>query len=316
MGAREGQMTQIDIITLSFSGDFEVCKTLCETVDRFVPQEIMHRVYVPRSDLALFQSLETPRRLIAAQEDLLPWWFCKVPLPSPAWRKRLFLPRRNVYVTPFSLPVRGWITQQIMKIAATAQSPADVVIHMDSDTTFIRPFKPDYIIKDGLVRFFRDPNPNGLESHARWQKAARQMLGLAANPNYEAEYIGACLIWKTSVLRGMINDLQEVSGRHWIKTLARSQHFAEYVLYGVYADQIIGLEKAGLRAEDFSLCLTRWADPINNAQDLEGFLDELRPYHLACTIQSTIGNSTMSHEAIVEEVIERAAKNSTDPGTA
>jgi hypothetical protein len=301
-------MTKIDIVTLSFAGDFDVCKTLCATVDRFVPQDIMHRLYVPRSDLQLFQSLANDRCHIYAQEDLLPWWFCKVPLPSPIWRKRLFLPRRNVYITPFSLPVRGWITQQIMKIAATATSPADVVIHMDSDTTFIRPFKPEHIVIDGLTRFYRDPNPTGLATHTTWQKAARQLLGLAANPNYEAEYIGACLVWKTSVLRDMIQQMEKGSGSSWIKTLARSPHFAEYVLYGVYVDQIAGLEKTGLYTEDFSLCLTRWADPIENDKDLGAFIDELQSYHLACTIQSTIGSSMIGHAAIVEKVIERAAE--------
>ena len=300
-------MTTIDIVTLSFSGDLEVCKTLCATVDRFVPREIAHHVYVPRSDIDLFKPLANSRRHIHAQEDLLPWWFCKVPLPSPKWRKRLFLPRRNVYVTPFSLPVRGWITQQIMKIAATAASTSDVVIHMDSDTTFIRPLKAEHVEKEGLVRFYRDPNPTGLATHATWQKTARQMLGVDANPNYQAEYIGACLVWKTSVLRDMTKRLEKVSGTNWIKTLARCRHFAEYVLYGVYVDHITGQQASGLRAEDFSLCLTRWADPINSEKDLEEFIAELQPYHLSCTVQSTIGNSMMNHQSIIEKVIEHAA---------
>ena len=50
------------IITCSFRDDLDSCRMLCDSVDRFVPEGIAHRIYVPTADLALFADLETPRR--------------------------------------------------------------------------------------------------------------------------------------------------------------------------------------------------------------------------------------------------------------
>lgn len=300
-------MSRIEIITLSYAGDFEMCRVLCDSIDRLVPQDMVHRLFVPRSDLALFAPLSSARRVVVAEEELLPWWFPRLPMPAPRWRKLLFLPRRNVYVTPFSLPVRGWIAQQIMKIAAAARSEADIVIHMDSDVAFIRPLRPEHVIRDGLVRLYRDPQSSGLAGHARWQEVAGRLLGLPSEPFYGAEYIDSCVVWKTSVLRDMIARIEAVSGSTWIKTLARTPHFAEYVLYGVHADRIMGLEKAGLRAETFSLCLSRWTGSLDTEAAVADFVGAVRPFHVACNIQSTISGDVEQRNHIIARIAEQAA---------
>jgi hypothetical protein len=97
------------LVTCSYSGDFEACRLLCESVDRYVPDTIHHSLFVPAGDMELFSDLASSRRTIAAQESLLPRWFYKLPMPGQPWRALLRLPRRNIYLTPYSLPVRGWI---------------------------------------------------------------------------------------------------------------------------------------------------------------------------------------------------------------
>lgn len=300
-------MSRVEVITLSYAGDYEMCRALCESVDRFVADDVVHRLCVPHSDLSLFSQLASSRRTVEAQDRYLPWWFFKMPLPSPRWRKLLCLPRRNVYLTPFSLPVRGWITQQIIKIAVAIRSQAEIVLHMDSDAMFIRPLKEENLTRGGLVRIYRDPVSSGLESHEKWQRAAGRLLGLPSKGFYGAEYIDTCLVWRTSVLRGMIERLEAVSGADWITTLARTPHFAEYVLYGVYADRIVGLNKAGLREEAFSLCLSRWTGSLETAEAVEAFVDEVQPFHVACNIQSTISGDMEQRKRIIALVADRAA---------
>lgn len=295
----------IELLTLSYRGDFAVCQLLCDSMDRFVPDDVAHRLAVPRDDLTLFAPLATERRRLVAQEDLLPGWFRR----APRWVMDLTRLRRNLYLTPFSLPVRGWIAQQIMKIAAAAASDADAVVHIDSDNAFIRPFSPAAILaEDGRVRIFRDPNPAGLAGHAAWQKAAGQLLGLPASPFYGGEYIDQLVVWRPDVVRGLIDRLETVSGRDWILTLARTPHFAEYVLYGVYADQVLGWEAAGLVPQAFSLSHSMWTDTLGeDAAALDAFVAALEPQHLSCLLQSTLSQDIARRREIFERVAAAAA---------
>lgn len=298
----------VELLTLSYSGDFEVCRLLCQSMDRFVPADITHRLIVPRADLPLFAPLASKTRKLEAQDHYLPAWFKRVPMPSPKWRRRLHLPRRDVYVTPFSLPVRGWIAQQIMKISAAAKSPADLVVHVDSDNVFVRPFSLDRIYRDGKARIYRDDKPVGLETHARWQRAAGQLLGLEAENFYGGEYIDPFVVWKTDIVRKLTERLQAVSGTDWIKTLARTQHFAEYVLYGVFADRIEGFENAGLRPENLSLCHSVWHRGFEDDDTLTAFVEALQPYHQTCLIQSTVAKDLAARERLFSLVTAFAEK--------
>ncbi len=88
-------LEKVELLTLSYRGDYEVCRLLCESVDRFVPADIEHRLAVPRADLDLFASLANSRRRLIAQEDLLPNWF----VPVPRWLVRLVRLRRRVLTT-------------------------------------------------------------------------------------------------------------------------------------------------------------------------------------------------------------------------
>jgi hypothetical protein len=297
----------VNLITCSFRGDLEVCRMLCASVDRFVPATIPHTLYVPRADIPLFADLASDRRIIRAQEDLLPRWFVKLPLPSREWRRRLHLPRRNMYVTPYSLLVRGWIAQQIIKIAATAEASAEIVTHVDSDSIFIRPLKLEHLTRDGKVRLFRDPDMVPLETHRVWQEAAGRLLGLPPSRYYGAEYIDPLVVWRRSVIRRMTARIEEISGRDWRIALARTPHFAEYVLYGVFADQVLGMEEAGLMPETFSLNHARWGDEFEGAAGVQAFIDALEPHHVASLIQSTMSTSMAERQAIFERLAARAA---------
>lgn len=298
----------MEFLTLSYRGDYEVCRMLCESMDRFVPQDIQHRMVVPRADLELFSALASPRRRLVAEEDVLPRWFRRAPMPAPRWRKLLRLPRRNVYLTPFSMPVRGWIAQQIMKIAAAAASTADIVVHIDSDNAFIRPFARELITPSGRVRLYRSPSPAGHDTHVVWQHAAGRLLGLPDRAFYGGEYIDSFVIWKTGVVRGLIRRLEEVSGRNWVVALSRTPHFAEYVLYGIYAEHIAGFENAGLSPQPESLAHSMWEDGFDGEDAVQAFVEAVQPHHLSCLIQSTLSESVESRRAIFDRVTAAAAR--------
>jgi hypothetical protein len=295
-------------MTCSFRGDFEICRMLCDSVNRFVPNTIEHWLIVPDADQAMFESLATARCKIITESSVMPRWFVKMPMPAPRWRGLLHLPRRDIYLTPFSLPVRGWIFQQILKIAATTAAKSNIVVHIDSDAAFIRPLKLERLVHGGQIHLFRDPHRVDLPYHQRWQQAAGKLLGLPPSDYYGAEYIEPLVVWDRAVALGMINRIENISRRNWMISLARTPHFSEYVLYGVYADQVLGLEAAKLYPDANPLCHSRWGgDPFINADDEAAFISAIKPQHLSCNIQSTIETPLSKRVHLFERAVSFAA---------
>jgi len=278
---------QANIITLSFQGDLEVCRLLCASFDRYAPEGFLHSLYVPTADIPLFANLGGERRRIATQESLLPRWFWKAPLPSSRWRKRLFLPRRNVYLTPFSLPVRGWIAQQIMKIASALVSECEIVAFLDSDNALIRPLSIDHLTRAGKIRHYHNSHYPELPGQQRWYDEARRLLGLPQDDSYRPGYIHPMIVWRREVVHGMIQRIEATTDQSWVVALARTQHFAEYNIYGLYAEQILGLEAAGLYSESRPLVHSCWSTGVHGKAETAAFVQALEPDHVACNLQST-----------------------------
>ncbi len=304
-------MTRVSLLTLSFRGDLEICRLLCETADRFVDPQIAHVIAVPKADLPLFAPMAHEHRRIIAQEDLLPGWLLKVPLPSPAWRRRLFLPRRNVYLSLRGRPVRGWIAQQLMKIAAAASIDADIVVHIDSDAAFIRPTRPQDFLLDGKARFLREPGTGNSPMHAAWHRAASRLLGLAPSDYHGADYIDAGLVtWRRENVSRLIAHLER-DGGDWRANLIAAGEFSEYVLYGVFVDKILGYE-AQQTPTSRRQCLTLW--DASAANEAEAAIDRLEPWHHAMAIQSTIALGQTERRAILAKAIAKAEERDRWPG--
>ena len=297
------------ILTCSFRGDFENCRMLCESVDRFVPASIEQTLFVPKNDIAMFSELATARRKVVSEDTLLPTWFRKLPLPGPRWRRLLRLPRRNIYLTPFSPPVRGWIAQQMMKIAAASRAPTEIVLHVDSDNVFIRPLTMDRLTRDNRhVRLYQQPNAVDQEGHKTWHLAASRLFGLPPDAFHAGDYIDSLVVWRRSVARKMIKRIESVGGRDWRIILARTPHFSEYILYGVFAERVLGLEEAGLVAEPFSLCHSLWSEGFGDAEEETAFVESLRPEQVMCLVQSTLPLSIPERRRVFDRVREFAAR--------
>ena len=295
--------TDASILTCSFRGDFEICSMLCESIDRFVPETIKHKLYVPQADLTLFQPLENARRSVISEDTLLPRWFWKIPMPNARWRRRLFLPRRNFYLTPFSMPVRGWIAQQIMKIAAAAESSTEIVLHVDSDALFVRPLSVDRLFADGAhARLFRRP-PEAGKGHRSWHLAASKLLDLPPDEFHDGDYIDSLVVWRRSVVRKMIERIEQTGKRDWKVILGRTPHFSEYLLYGVFAERVLGLADAKLAIEKVSLCHSRWLGEFSDSKDEGDFVTSLDPKMIGFSVQSTIALPLAERRDLYERMV-------------
>jgi hypothetical protein len=269
-------MTRMAVITKSFAPDFELCVALNRSVLDNSPDTVWHHIIVPRSDLRLFGRLAGPRTHIRCEADLLPRTFIRVPFNNITVNLSRPLP-----------PVRGWIQQQVVKLAAIAASECDVMLVVDSDVEFIRPFTAEMFVRNGTVRFFCKPNQidKRLPRHMTWHRVARALLGLpSAEPPY-SDYISSPLAWDPMIVRQMLARVTATTGRPWPTAIAGQLHFSECVLYGVFVDGVIGAP-ANSFASDDALSLLYWAQTPLNLDSVAHFIRGVRPNDIAAVIQS------------------------------
>jgi hypothetical protein len=237
------------VLTPSFGPDFELCADLNRSVLAFSADDVRHQIVVPRRDLELFGRLAGPRTEIRAEPEFLPASFVKAPGVNLTVNLR----------RPFP-PVRGWILQQVLKLAAAAQADADVVLLVDSDIEFVRPFSAtDFRGDDGVVRFYRKPNEidDRLPRHVLWHHAAHALLGLKPPTVPMHDYVSSLLAWDPTLVRQLLAQVESTTGRRWADAVAGQLHFSEWTLYGVFVDAIVG-PPANADPADRSRCHARW----------------------------------------------------------
>jgi hypothetical protein len=264
------------VITPSFAPDFELCVDLNRSVLAYSPGSVHHDIVVPRSDLKLFGQLAGPRTHIRCEADLLPRSFVRVPFG------KLTINLGRPYP-----PVRGWILQQVVKLAAAAASEDDVVVLVDSDIEFIRPFGVETFVRDGVVRFYGKPDEidKRLPRHMIWHRAARSLLGLPPTEPPYTDYVSSLLAWDPAIVRRMLKRVTVTTGRPWTTAIAGQLHFSEWTLYGVFVDGVIGAA-ANSFASDDPLCLAYWETTPLNRDGAVDFLRGARPTDVAAMISA------------------------------
>ena len=249
------------VITPSFAPDFGLCADLNRSVLTYAPDSVRHHIIVPASDLKLFGQLAGPRTHVRCVNEFLPGSFVS------------FGKYKINLSHPFP-PVRGWILQQVMKLAAVAACEEDVALLVDSDIEFLRPFTADTFVRDGVVRFYRKPGAvdKRLPRHMIWHGVARSMLGLSpAEPPY-TDYINSPMAWDPTIVRRLLERVTVTTGRAWTTAVAGKLHFSECTLYGLFVDEAIGAPANSFASDDI-LCVGYWETvPL----ELDGAIDFLR----------------------------------------
>jgi hypothetical protein len=269
-------MVRMAVITKSYAPDFEMCAALNRSVLEHSAADVEHRIIVPRSHLKLFSRLEGSRTRICCEGELLPRLFVRLPFANVSIN----------LAKPFP-PVRGWILQQVIKLAAVAASDEDVVLVVDSDAEFVRPFTAEMFMRNGIVRFFRSPGhvAEHLPRHISWHRVARSLLGFPQAPPPYPDYIVPVLAWDPRIVRRMLVQVASTTRRPWTTAIAGQLAFSECVLYGVFIDGVGGAP-ANAFASDDSLTLIHWEhSPLTEAGSAE-FVRKIRPTDVAAVIQS------------------------------
>jgi Family of unknown function (DUF6492) len=152
-------------------------------------------------------------------------------------------------------PLRGWILQQLAKLAVAERAPERIVVMADSDLVFVRPVTVETFAPGGRVRLYRKDNAvtGSMSRHVRWHAVARKLLGLSAVPAPPLpDYVSGLNSWDRNVVERMLRRIENITGRRWIESVGRELHFSEQILYGVQADEIE--EASNFTPSQDSLC--------------------------------------------------------------
>lgn len=283
------------VVTPSFRGDLALFHDLHLSVLAHTPGDTVHHVVVPRQDLPLFRAYAGPRCVLHTPNDLLPRRFRQV----PRWPGQLDVLR------PWH-PVRGWIVQQLVKLAVTELLDVDVALQVDSDVALVRPADASTFSEDGRPALYRLEGGvhEGMGQHVRWHAEARRLLDLPPAPVPLHDYIAAFVPWQPDAVRALLGQVRAVSGRDWTVALASCWHVSEHLLYGVFVDEVLDPGRQRFARTDRSRCLSWWEEQPLDAQRAQDLLARVSPDDVAVMVSA----KSRTPQALRREVLDQLGR--------
>lgn len=287
----------LTVITPSYAPDFELFADLHRSVLRHTAGDVRHVVVVPHRDAARFEAIGSTRLVVLTVESLLA-------------RRMVPVPGANAWVNvrhPLP-PIRGWVMQQIAKVAAALQCPAGVVLVVDSDVVLVRDVEERTFrdTEDGVVTYRR---PGGvtaaMERHVRWHDVARRLLDLPPAPPVAvsplADYISPLCAWDRRVVETMTQRIGAVAGRPWQDALGAQLHVSEFILYGVHADLVADGEP---RWTADSRCHDYWSTTPLDLKGARVFVDGTKDSDVAIMISAKSHTPLRVRRAALKSLVE------------
>lgn len=291
-------MLSAAIIIASYGPDFERCQLLVESVDKFLKDEIPMYIIVPSKDVNLFEGLNKSGRVRVINENsLLPWWVIRLPF-SKKWRLSLC-----------TIPLRGWVIQQMCKLNISAFSNEDYYIILDSDNVFVRPWSvTDFVNQEQQVRLLSVPGRGrNIPSHYPWHRVSGKLLGLEQKDYFGCGYIGNIVTWRRDTLLKLQEHLKRKNFGGWQRAVAKNMTISEYILYGIYSEHVLK-ENSGHYGEAQNIVHEYWTEKNLSDDEINGFLAKMEPHHIAAMITAKAGISVERYEKIIRKLWETQEK--------
>jgi len=273
------------MVTPTYLPDLKRCEVLAESLDRTNP-DVPHYLIVDRCDHSAFKHLEGRKRRIIESEALLGRWIWRTPTAKGYW------------LSLRAPPVRGWILQQILKIAAIEAVAEQILVFCDSDTAFIRGFGRDDLMVNGKIGLL-DVEFAG---HAEWTATARRLLGLPKdNRAGSRNYVGNMICWDRDTVKAMQQRIAAVSGVDWKVALARTPRFSEYMIYGVFVSELLGYAASPHAPSSVPLVKPSWDISLSTDASLAAFFSGVDPKTVAIMIHSKDGVDPVRYRRHLEQ---------------
>ncbi|PSB09292.1 hypothetical protein C7B76_25505 [filamentous cyanobacterium CCP2] len=274
-------------ITPSYAPDFQRCKLLCWSIQKFVTFPVKHYIVVDQKDLALFQELANSYTKILTKEEILPAWIKRIPFFD---KKNIWLNLRGYKSGNFLL--RGWLVQQIVKLAAAQYVEEEVLVFVDSDVAFIEPFDVHTLVSQDKVRLFRVEhylNENDKLSD-KWKECAKHLLNLPSENYYYDNYVNQIITWRRNTLLRMYQRIEQNFQKDWLETISEMKHLSEYILYGIFASYV-SREHSGHYDDHLQkICWCYWEEVPMTPEALKAFFQDAQSSgHKAVMISAKSG---------------------------
>jgi len=232
--------------TPSYRNDAERFSLLRNSIRYFYEDSCQHIVLVPKKDVALFKQLNKGDAdlVIREQEEFVhprfyPSFFSKLVkylAPSQSWRVEKFNGKS------------GWIQQQIIKLCLPQVVDSGPVLIIDSDTFFVNPLSKKKLGLCEEGRFLLKDCPTTESGrHRNHMERSRKTLGLPAGST-EHHYMTSPQIWYPDFVTSLRKHLEKSYQLDWQLALYKSRNISEYLLYGLYIEEMLKPENLLIKA--------------------------------------------------------------------
>lgn len=264
-------MKSIAFITPSYGPDLGRCEILVESVRHFAA-DVNHYIIVDAHDRPAFAHLAGPRTIIVPSEEALHPTFHRIP------------GRRGLWLSWRTLPLRGWMAQQLMKLSAPSFSSEDIIVCLDSDMAFVRPFRLDHLLAGDRVGLLDVDYAGGMVP--TWTEVAAGLLGLPAGSCAPRGHVGEMIAWTRKHLLDLHARIEQVKGVPWQVAIARKRTFSEYVLYGTFVRCALGYPASDHAPSVQPLVRQPWNHNFSTPAGIASFIDDIEPGNIAVMIHS------------------------------
>jgi Family of unknown function (DUF6492) len=285
------------IVTPSYAPDFLRFRRLHESVVQHAPPDVMHHVLVPPPDVGRFSSIDSPRLRVLRQPEVLPKQFVtttrlsRIPHLPRGYRVGALNLRR-----PWP-PIRGWVLQQMVKLAFVSTLDADVALLIDSAVLLVREFSEETFRREGSVRHYRVPHA----VHSGWRQTAARLLDLGKPGDDHADYNAGVVSWSPAIVRELLARIEAVSSLPWATVIGSQLDVSECFLYDEYL-AAMGTPAQKAFTSDQNFCHSYWGTLTLASAD--EFLESMPATDIAIWVQSNSDTSESELDYIAAKVRE------------
>jgi hypothetical protein len=269
------------MVTPCYAPDYERCAQLVRSVNKYVHGISEHLLIVDKKDIHAFAHLVEGRTRMITKESLFSFDLRRFPMQKSYWLVG------NTNVT------RGWILQQVVKLAVAYQSQADAIIYADADVMFIDDFDAHSYWQGDALRLFetmRGPSMRTDRRYKNWYKSASDLMSLGSPDKNDGAYIAQLNAVRPDSVRQMCDKIEQVVDRDWQRELLARLDFSEFILYGSYVRSSDDLLNQHF-ITDVQRCDSSWFHDIKTEQDALEFIFESQRSKCAVHLQSKLGFS-------------------------
>jgi hypothetical protein len=198
--------------------------------------------------------------------------------------------------------MRGWLLQQLVKLAVAEHVDADVLVCADSDVVLLRPFAASSVVDErGRVLLYARPDQvdERLPEHVRWHRSAETLLGVEAADPPMPNFISSLVAWKRENVLALLEHVQATTGRHWLRAVASAWDVSEYTLYGRFTQDVLGTN-AGQFVSPSPLCHDYYKRVPLSAPELDSLLDGVGPGEVAVSLTAKAGMRPEQYVELLE----------------